>query len=264
MAMRITTTTRAIAGLHGAKGRWRKVQEVPHVARKRSGRIGTERDARCAAFFGVGAPEAIVVGAVALLVFGPQGLAQAAKALGATLKSLAPTIRELQDVSTDFRSTLEKEIGLEDINSLTSTSSFLASNAARSSMDSSRSFMDEKFVDDPIQVEDEAEEQVPTPRMDVEGTESAQAREGWEEEEEMTLDEMRKKSQQMAWNASNLEISESEEQQQDEEEFTVEEIQAEIKRRKKLSALSLEELEAKLEHRLGTKGDRNATDRSDL
>lgn len=263
MAMRITTTTRAIAGHHGAKGRWRKVHEVPHVARKRSGRIGTERDARCAAFFGVGAPEAIVVGAVALLVFGPQGLAQAAKALGATLKSLAPTIRELQDVSTDFRSTLEKEIGLDDINSLTSTSSFLASNVARSSMDSSRSFMDEKLVEDPLQVEDEAEEQVPTPRMDVEGTESAQAREGWEEEE-MTLDEMRKKSQQMAWNASNLEVSESEEQQQDEEEFTVEEIQAEIKRRKKLSALSLEELEAKLEHRLGTKGDQNATDRSDL
>lgn len=244
------------------------MHEVPHVARKRSGRIGTERDARCAAFFGVGAPEAIVVGAVALLVFGPQGLAQAAKALGATLKSLAPTIRELQDVSTDFRSTLEKEIGLDDINSLTSTSSFLASNAARSSMDSSRSFMDEKLVEDPLQVEDEAEEQVPTPRMDVEpseveGTESAQAREGWEEEE-MTLDEMRKKSQEMAWNASNLELSESEVQQQDEEEFTVEEIQAEIKRRKKLSALSLEELEAKLEHRLGTKGDQNATDRSDL
>jgi len=184
------------------------------------------------------------------------------------LKSLAPTIRELQDVSTDFRSTLEKEIGLEDIGSLTSTSSFLASNAAKSSMDGSRSFMDEKFADDPLQVEDEAVEEVPTPRMEVEpsdgeGTESSQAREGWEEEE-MTLDEMRKKSQEMAWNASNLEPSESEERSQDDEEFTVEEIQAEIKRRKKLSALSLEELEAKLEHRLGTKGDPNATDRSEM
>ena len=43
---------------------------------------GTERKGRCkgkviqASLFGVGAPEALVIGVVALLVFGPKGLAE--------------------------------------------------------------------------------------------------------------------------------------------------------------------------------------------
>ena len=67
------------------------------------------------AFFGVGAPEAILVGVVALLVFGPKGLAEAVKAVGATLRTFQPTIRELASVSSELRSTLEEQIGLDDI-----------------------------------------------------------------------------------------------------------------------------------------------------
>lgn len=72
-----------------------------------------------ASLFGVGAPEVLVIGVVALLVFGPKGLAEVARNLGKTLRAFQPTIRELQDVSREFKSTLEKEIGLDDIASST-------------------------------------------------------------------------------------------------------------------------------------------------
>ncbi|KAL0452478.1 UNVERIFIED_CONTAM: Sec-independent protein translocase protein TATB, chloroplastic [Sesamum latifolium] len=49
-----------------------------------------------ASLFGVGAPEALVIGVVALLVFGPKGLAE--------------------EVSREFKSSLEREIGLDEIN----------------------------------------------------------------------------------------------------------------------------------------------------
>lgn len=75
-----------------------------------------------ASLFGVGAPEALVIGVVALLVFGPKGLAEVARTLGKTLRAFQPTIRELQDVSKEFKSTLEREIGLDDIS--TSTQNF--------------------------------------------------------------------------------------------------------------------------------------------
>ncbi|KAG2700504.1 hypothetical protein I3843_06G000800 [Carya illinoinensis] len=68
-----------------------------------------------ASLFGVGAPEALVIGVVALLVFGPKGLAEVARNLGKTLRAFQPTIRELQEVSKEFKSTLEREIGLDDI-----------------------------------------------------------------------------------------------------------------------------------------------------
>ena len=89
-----------------------------------------------ASVFGVGAPEALVVGVVALVVFGPRGLAevrrhslcccvtkqavlratlQAVKSLGATLKTFQPTIREVLGVTQDLRNTLEEQIGLDDI-----------------------------------------------------------------------------------------------------------------------------------------------------
>ncbi|XP_038685268.1 sec-independent protein translocase protein TATB, chloroplastic-like isoform X2 [Tripterygium wilfordii] len=68
-----------------------------------------------ASLFGVGAPEALVIGVVALLVFGPRGLAEVARNLGKTLRAFQPTIRELQDVSREFKSSLEREIGLDDI-----------------------------------------------------------------------------------------------------------------------------------------------------
>ncbi|CAL0316011.1 unnamed protein product [Lupinus luteus] len=72
-----------------------------------------------ASLFGVGAPEALVIGVVALLVFGPKGLAEVARNLGKTLRAFQPTIRELQDVSREFKTTLEREIGLDDISSST-------------------------------------------------------------------------------------------------------------------------------------------------
>jgi Sec-independent protein translocase protein TatA len=56
-----------------------------------------------------------MVGIVALVVFGPRGLASAAKSLGAAARSLQPSIRELAEVSQDLKSTLEKEIGLDEI-----------------------------------------------------------------------------------------------------------------------------------------------------
>lgn len=61
-----------------------------------------------ASFFGVGAPEALLVGVVALVVFGPKGLASAAKSLGSTLRSFAPTLREITSVSQELKSTLEQ------------------------------------------------------------------------------------------------------------------------------------------------------------
>ncbi len=63
----------------------------------------------------MGAPEALVIGVVALLVFGPKGLADIAKQLGQTLRAFQPTIRELQEVSREFKETLEDEIGLDEI-----------------------------------------------------------------------------------------------------------------------------------------------------
>ncbi|KAG6525294.1 hypothetical protein ZIOFF_015249 [Zingiber officinale] len=79
-----------------------------------------------ASLFGVGAPEALVIGVVALLVFGPKGLAEAssffehptlqiARNLGKTLRAFQPTIRELQDVSREFKNTLEREIGIDEV-----------------------------------------------------------------------------------------------------------------------------------------------------
>ncbi|XP_057480954.1 sec-independent protein translocase protein TATB, chloroplastic-like isoform X1 [Actinidia eriantha] len=72
-----------------------------------------------ASLFGVGAPEALVIGVVALLVFGPKGLAEVARNLGKTLREFQPTIKELQEVSREFKSTLEREIGLDEIQSST-------------------------------------------------------------------------------------------------------------------------------------------------
>jgi Sec-independent protein translocase protein TatA len=68
-----------------------------------------------ASVFGVGAPEALLVGVVALVVFGPKGLAQAARSLKDTITTFAPTIREITQVSTELKSTLEEEIGLNDL-----------------------------------------------------------------------------------------------------------------------------------------------------
>lgn len=72
-----------------------------------------------ASLFGVGAPEALVIGVVALLVFGPKGLAEVARTLGRSLRAFQPTIKELQEVSREFKNTLEQEIGLDEFRSTT-------------------------------------------------------------------------------------------------------------------------------------------------
>eukprot|EP00271_Cylindrocystis_brebissonii_P004363 TRINITY_DN16011_c0_g1_i1.p1 TRINITY_DN16011_c0_g1~~TRINITY_DN16011_c0_g1_i1.p1 ORF type:complete len:354 (+),score=59.69 TRINITY_DN16011_c0_g1_i1:209-1270(+) len=83
--------------------------------RKRGGEGGGPRGVAMASILGVGAPEALVIAVVALLVFGPKGLAEVARNLGKTLRTFQPTIRELQSVSREFRNTLEQEIGLDEI-----------------------------------------------------------------------------------------------------------------------------------------------------
>ncbi|KAG1359635.1 Sec-independent protein translocase protein TATB, chloroplastic [Cocos nucifera] len=76
-----------------------------------------------ASLFGVGAPEALVIGVVALLVFGPKGLAEVARNLGKTLRAFQPTLKELQEVSREFKSSLEREIGLDEVASSTNSRS---------------------------------------------------------------------------------------------------------------------------------------------
>ncbi|KAK9795485.1 hypothetical protein WJX73_003749 [Symbiochloris irregularis] len=68
-----------------------------------------------ASFFGVGAPEAVLVVVVALIVFGPKGLAQAVKSLGSTFRTISPSIRELVTASSDLRTSFEEQIGLDEI-----------------------------------------------------------------------------------------------------------------------------------------------------
>ena len=70
-------------------------------------------------FLGVGAPEALLVGVVALIVFGPKGLAEAAKSVGLALRSFQPTIKEVVSVSQELKGTLEKELGLDELREAT-------------------------------------------------------------------------------------------------------------------------------------------------
>ncbi|CAH9114820.1 unnamed protein product [Cuscuta epithymum] len=98
---------------------WEGLKPLGIPASRISIKIGRKRKCKqrvvSASLFGVGAPEALVIGVVALLVFGPKGLAEVARNLGRTIREFQPTIKELQDVSREFKSTLEKEIGLDDI-----------------------------------------------------------------------------------------------------------------------------------------------------
>lgn len=66
-------------------------------------------------FLGVGAPEALLVAVVALVVFGPKGLAEAARSLSQTVKAFAPAIRDVVDASQDLKGSLEKELGLDEL-----------------------------------------------------------------------------------------------------------------------------------------------------
>ncbi|XP_020091396.1 sec-independent protein translocase protein TATB, chloroplastic isoform X2 [Ananas comosus] len=105
---------------------WSGLKHLGLSSRHYLARRVAERKDRCrgrvvyASLFGVGAPEALVIGVVALLVFGPKGLAEVARNLGKTLRAFQPTIRELQEVSRDFKNTLEREIGLDEVASSSS------------------------------------------------------------------------------------------------------------------------------------------------
>lgn len=66
-------------------------------------------------FFGVGAPEALLVGVVALVVFGPQGLIEAAKGVASTIRSVQPAIQELTQATTEIRTSITKEVGIDSI-----------------------------------------------------------------------------------------------------------------------------------------------------
>lgn len=83
--------------------------------RQRQSGSSSSRHQVQASFFGVGAPEAVLVGLVALVIFGPQGLAEAAKTAGKTVRAFKPTFDELTSVSRDLRNTLDEELGINDI-----------------------------------------------------------------------------------------------------------------------------------------------------
>ena len=89
------------------------------LRRRRPGGAGgfPRRSVARAAFLGVGTPELLVIFVVSLVVFGPKGLAQAAKQAAGLARSLAPTIRELQSVSTEFVANVNDELGLEELQS---------------------------------------------------------------------------------------------------------------------------------------------------
>eukprot|EP00746_Dinoflagellata_sp_MGD_P107409 gnl/MRDRNA2_/MRDRNA2_45381_c0_seq2.p1 gnl/MRDRNA2_/MRDRNA2_45381_c0~~gnl/MRDRNA2_/MRDRNA2_45381_c0_seq2.p1 ORF type:complete len:323 (+),score=50.20 gnl/MRDRNA2_/MRDRNA2_45381_c0_seq2:151-1119(+) len=112
---------------HHVDNRGLQVFSEPQVARvvDMSREVGTHWNVTMAegpnttavfSLFGVGGPEAIVIFVVALSVFGPQGLAAAAKQLGSTLKGLQPTIREIQEVSKEFQGQIQPTIN--EINSI--------------------------------------------------------------------------------------------------------------------------------------------------
>lgn len=97
---------------------WNGLRHVGSSILARPQKLGSKKKCKgmvvYASLFGVGAPELLVIGAVALMVFGPKGLAEVARSLGKTLREFQPAIKELQDVSREFKSTLEREIGLAD------------------------------------------------------------------------------------------------------------------------------------------------------
>lgn len=124
-----------------------------------------------ASVLGVGAPEAAVVGVVALTVFGPKGLAELARNAGKTVRAFQPTIRELQRVSREFRDTLEQEIALDDADEIFDDKP----NPSSSSSNSARSARNEAPASSSAAV-------------DTDGS--------------GVTEEMKRKSEQMAWGAS--------------------------------------------------------------
>ena len=57
----------------------------------------------------------MLVGVVALVVFGPQGLIEAAKGVASTIRSVQPAIQELTQATTEIRTSITKEVGIDSI-----------------------------------------------------------------------------------------------------------------------------------------------------
>lgn len=84
------------------------------------------RDVRAQSFLGVGAPEAVLVGVTALIVFGPKGLADVVKNAGKALRAFQPAIKELQEVSTELKDTLGDQMGLKELEEIGRTAQQLS------------------------------------------------------------------------------------------------------------------------------------------
>jgi len=63
---------------------------------------------------GVGAPEVLVIGLVALVVFGPKGLADATKSFSQIFRTFQPTLQEIISISNDLNASFKNEIGLQE------------------------------------------------------------------------------------------------------------------------------------------------------
>lgn len=106
-----------LSGFHGARLLAPGLQGAPigQSASQPHGSAAPARKVVQMSFFGVGAPEALLVGVVALVVFGPKGLAEAARSVGSALRTFQPTIKEVVQVSQELKGTLEKELGINEL-----------------------------------------------------------------------------------------------------------------------------------------------------
>ncbi|XP_024398673.1 uncharacterized protein [Physcomitrium patens] len=163
---------------------------------------GTKNTGVQASLLGVGAPEALVIGVVALLVFGPKGLAEVARTLGKTLRGFQPAIKELQEVSREFKATLEQEIGLDELRNTsydsppTSSPSRPPSSTSASSVSSTPSTI---AATEAPAVAPKSEEAPVQPKP---YTTDDYMRLTEEQTQSLVLEEMRKASEAAAWEGS--------------------------------------------------------------
>lgn len=75
-------------------------------------------------FESIGTSELLLIGTVALIVFGPRKLPQMAKTLGKAMS-------EFRNTTNEFKSTWEREANFEDLNPLTETNTIKTTAALR-------------------------------------------------------------------------------------------------------------------------------------